>query len=71
MNATPYNKALTESLGFMKDFWAVPEYIELLAVSQRHFHDFLLKDDVPAEQALENVANEWENIFESAGYYKE
>ncbi len=71
LNATPYNRALTESLGFMKDFWAVPEYIELLGVSQKHFHDFLFKDDVPAERSLENVANEWENIFESAGYYKE
>ena len=71
LKATPYNKPLTESLEFMKDFWAVPEYIQLLEVSQRHFHEFLFKDDVSVDATLDAVAREWEKIFESAGYYKE
>ena len=29
-NATPYNKAFYETMFKVKDFWAVPEYAELL-----------------------------------------
>jgi hypothetical protein len=30
-NATPYNKAFYETMFKVKDFWAVPEYAELLS----------------------------------------
>jgi multiple sugar transport system substrate-binding protein len=69
--AKPYNAALMESLGFMRDFWAVPEYLQLLEVSQKYWHRFLFEDDITAEEALDAVAREWESIFEEAGYYKE
>ena len=29
-NATPYNEAFYQSMFMVKDFWAVPEYAELL-----------------------------------------
>ena len=33
-NATPYNKAFYETMFKVKDFWAVPEYAELLQPAQ-------------------------------------
>lgn len=71
LKAMPYNLALTESLEFMKDFWVVPEYLQLLEVSQRHFHEFLFCEKSSAGKTLDDVAHEWEKIFEAAGYYKE
>ena len=33
-NATPYNKAFYETMFKVKDFWAVPEYAELLTAAE-------------------------------------
>ena len=33
-NATPYNKAFYQTMFMVKDFWAVPEYAELLTAAQ-------------------------------------
>jgi multiple sugar transport system substrate-binding protein len=71
LNATPYNAALTESMNMMRDFWVVPEYLELLEVSQKYWHKYLFSNESTAEEINNAIANEWENIFEMAGYYKE
>ena len=34
-NATPYNEAFYQSMFMVKDFWAVPEYAELLTADQQ------------------------------------
>ena len=33
--ATPYNEAFYQSMFMVKDFWAVPEYAELLTADER------------------------------------
>jgi multiple sugar transport system substrate-binding protein len=71
LSAKPYNAALTESMNMMRDFWVVPEYLELLEVSQKYWHKYLFTYEFTAEEANNAIANEWENIFEMAGYYKE
>lgn len=71
LSAKPYNAPLAESMLMMRDFWVVPEYLELLEVSQKHWHHYLSSDDVSAEQVNAQIAKEWERIFELSGYYKE
>ena len=71
LQATPYNRAFMESMQMIKDFWTVPEYSELLAVSQKYWSGYVITDKYTAEEAMDMVAKEWEDIFEYAGYYKE
>jgi multiple sugar transport system substrate-binding protein len=71
LSATPYNPAFKESMGMIKDFWSVPEYAELLAVSQKYLNLYVTTDEITAEHALSSIADEWESIFENGGYYKE
>lgn len=66
-----YNQQLAESFEFMRDFWVVPQYRELIASSQKYFYGYVVEDKYTAKEALDNIAESWENIFEMAGYYKE
>ena len=54
-----------------KDFWAVPEYPELLSISQKYWSEYISQGTITAKEAMDNVAREWEKVFEYAGYYKE
>lgn len=65
------HKAFSESLTFARDYWAVPEYAELLALSQQHWDKYLTTDDISAKDTLDNLTTDWENLFEYHGYYKE
>lgn len=68
-NATPYNKPFAESLDYLQDFWNVPIYNELLAVSQRYLGEAI--DGVLTDQeALNRLAAEHEKIFKDAGFKK-
>ncbi len=69
MNATPYNKAFSESVGLMRDFWNVPPYNELLASAAQHLGEALDGAKAP-EQALGAIAEEHERILREAGFRK-
>jgi multiple sugar transport system substrate-binding protein len=69
LNMTPYNRSFMETMQMVKDFWAVPEYAELLEVSQRYWHEAIVAGTVSAKEAMDGIADEWEAIFEKAGYY--
>jgi multiple sugar transport system substrate-binding protein len=71
LNASPMHRAFSESFGFARDFWAVPEYAELLQLSQKHGSQYLFTNDISAKDTLDNLAREWEQVFEYHGYYKE
>ncbi|MBF0522947.1 MAG: extracellular solute-binding protein [Candidatus Omnitrophica bacterium] len=71
LKATPYNKAFKESMEMVKDFWVTPEYDTLLAVSQKYLHGYVVDNQFSSREALDLLADDWENIFEYAGYYKE
>ena len=47
------------------------EYTELLEVSQKYWNQYVTGNRLTAEEAMNSVAEEWERIFETAGYYKE
>jgi len=69
LNATPYNKAFSSSFPYLRDFWAVPEYAELLEVCQTNWNAAIVGTITPKE-AMDTIAKEHERIFQEAGYYK-
>ena len=68
--ATPYNQAFYETMFMVKDFWAVPEYAELLDSMNKRLHPFIVGNKGTAEEALTGVANDWEKTFKKAGLSK-
>jgi multiple sugar transport system substrate-binding protein len=70
LNATPYNPAFAETMTFVKDFWNIPEYGALLEVTQRELSKFVVDSVGTAEEAMNNIANEHNEILKSAGYVK-
>jgi multiple sugar transport system substrate-binding protein len=68
LNATPYNPAFAVSLKIMKDFWAVPEYGQLLESFSKTVGAYIIRDEGTAEGALDKVAAQWTQIFKDAGY---
>jgi multiple sugar transport system substrate-binding protein len=68
--ATPYNQAFYETMFMVKDFWAVPEYAELLDSMNKRLHPFIVGNKGTAEEALTGVASDWEKTFKKAGLSK-
>ena len=50
--ATPYNEAFYQSMLMVKDFWATPEYAELLDQMNKRMHPFITGNKGTAEEAL-------------------
>ena len=68
LEATPFNKAFAASFPYLRDFWAIPEYAELLDVCQTNWNAAIVGLKSPKE-ALDEIARKHEQIFEEAGYY--
>ena len=71
LSASPVNRPYRESMGIVRDFWAVPEYPQLLAVSQKYWSRYITTGEPDAEETMDIVAKQWEEIFDQAGYYRE
>jgi len=67
---SPYNPAFVESMKYVRDFWAIPEYTELLQKSQEHWNSAVTGQKT-AKQAMDDLARDHEAIFKAAGYYDE
>ena len=67
---TPYNKAFSESMQKVKDFWAVPVYGELLTSSQAELHKFVVNGEGTAQGTLDAISKEHDAIFQKAGLQK-
>lgn len=70
LNATPYNRAFAETMTFVKDFWNIPEFGQLLEVSQRELSKYVIEGTGTAQEALDNIAAEHDRILRDAGYIK-
>ena len=72
--ATPFNEAFAASFPYLRDFWAVPEYAELLEACQTNWSEVISEIKSPKEavkEALDAIARKHEEIFKDAGYYEE
>jgi len=66
-NATPYNKAFYETMFKVKDFWAVPEYAELLQQLNQRIYPYMIGGSGTAKETLDALAADWNATFKKYG----
>ncbi|MDZ4768530.1 MAG: extracellular solute-binding protein [Chloroflexota bacterium] len=64
----PYNAAFAETMTFVKDFSNIPEYSRLLEVAQININAFVVGGEGTAAEAMENIANGFDEVLVDAGY---
>ena len=67
--ASPYNPTFAASLDYLQDFWNVPVYNELLGKAVQYLGEALDGVKTP-QQALDQLAEEHEQIMQQAGLLK-
>lgn len=60
--ATPYNEAFAASFPYLRDFWAVPEYSQLLNECQTYWSE-AISGIKTSKEALDAIAQKHEEIF--------
>jgi multiple sugar transport system substrate-binding protein len=70
LDAAPYNPAFAETMNFVKDFWNIPIYGELLRVTQTELGNFIINGQGTAQEAVDNIATQQEQILKDSGYIK-
>jgi multiple sugar transport system substrate-binding protein len=71
LNNTPYNRAFAESMTFVKDFWNIPAYGELLEIAQRYTNGYVVGGVGTAKENLDNMAVEQHEVLVEAGVLSE
>jgi multiple sugar transport system substrate-binding protein len=71
LNATPYNPAFAETMTFVKDFWNVPVFGELLQVVQTELGQYVVEGEGTAEEAMNAIAEQHQEILMEAGMIEE
>jgi multiple sugar transport system substrate-binding protein len=67
-NATPYNEAFYQTMFKVKDFWALPEYAELLTEAADTFYPYVVNGEGTAQETLDKLAATWVETLTAAGY---
>ncbi len=67
LNATPYNRAFAETMTFVKDFWNIPEFGQLLEPTQRHLSAAIVAGSEEPQDALDKMAEEHDKILIDTG----
>ena len=66
-NATPYNEAFYQTMFKVKDFWAVPEYAELLSQMNQRLYPFIVGGEGTSKDVLDALAADWKATFAKYG----
>ena len=66
-NATPYSKAFHDTMFIVKDFWAVPEYAELLTALNQRVYPAIVGGEGSSKEVLDALAADWKAIFAKYG----
>ncbi|NWG17471.1 MAG: sugar ABC transporter substrate-binding protein [Chloroflexi bacterium] len=64
---TPYNAAFADSMTFVKDFWNIPQFGELLEPAQTYLTGFVVGGEGTAQEAMDNIAEAQHEILVDAG----
>lgn len=67
-SATPYNEAFYQTMFKVRDFWALPEYAELLTEAADTFYPFVVDGQGTAKDTLDALAGKWVDSLKAAGY---
>lgn len=65
LNAAPYNDLFAEAYALVKDFWNVPEYIDMLIV-QGQYLNLAIVGEMGAQEALDEIAAAHQEILDEA-----
>lgn len=65
LNAAPYNPTFAEAFQYVKDFWNIPEYNQMLSV-QGEYLNLALSGQMDAQEALDEIAVEHQAILDDA-----
>ncbi len=71
LEVAPYNAAFAETMTFVKDFTNIPVYGQLLEISQRYLNAYIVGGQGTAQEALDNMAAEMDEVLVDAGYISE
>jgi multiple sugar transport system substrate-binding protein len=66
-NATPYNEAFYQTMFMVKDFWAVPEYAELLTAANQRIYPYIVGGEGTAKDVLDALTADWTETFKKYG----
>jgi len=66
-NATPYNEAFYQTMFKVKDFWAVPEYAELLTQLNQRLYPAIVGGEGSSQETLDTLAADWKATFAKYG----
>jgi multiple sugar transport system substrate-binding protein len=64
---TPYNEAFYQTMFKVKDFWAVPEYAELLQQLNDRIYPVIVGGSTTSKEALDGLAADWKATFAKYG----
>ncbi len=70
LTQTPYNAAFAKTMTFVKDFWNIPEFGQLLEPTQRYLHSFIVGGEGTAQVALDGMTDEHDKVLVDAGVIK-
>jgi multiple sugar transport system substrate-binding protein len=65
LNAAPYNPTFAEAFTYVKDFWNIPEYNQLLGI-QGEYLNLALSGQMDAKEALDAIAEEQQAVLDRA-----
>ncbi|MDX1615271.1 MAG: extracellular solute-binding protein, partial [Candidatus Promineifilaceae bacterium] len=71
LEVAPYNAAFAETMTFVKDFWNIPIFGELLQVSQQELGAYIVGGEGTAEEAMNAIAEQHHEILLEGGYIEE
>lgn len=67
----PFNPAFAETMGIVKDFYNIPEFGELLRISQDQLGAYVVGGEGTAQEAMDAIAAEHAEILRDNGYLNE
>ena len=65
LNAAPYNPSFSEAFKYVKDFWNIPEYNQLLSIEQEYLN-LAISGQMDAKAALDSIASEQQAVLDQA-----
>ena len=66
-SATPYNEAFYQTMFVVKDFWAVPEFAELLTAANQRIYPYIVGGEGTAKEVLDALTADWNETFKKYG----
>ena len=66
-DSQPFAKTFLDSMAIVKDFWAEPAYASLLLPMQERVHNYVVAGKGTAQQALDGLVKDWNEVFEDEG----